>query len=60
MSYESHLREAADTFVLAVIVIAEEQGRTANELAEEAIADSLARLSESGAIGPDYGEEERP
>lgn len=51
MSLESELRRAADEFVLAVAVVADERGNDPAELAEQALADSLARLTESGALG---------
>ena len=48
---EAELRRAADEFVLAVAVVADAKGRMPSDLAAEALADSLARLTESGALG---------
>lgn len=50
MSYDDALREATDTFVRTVAVIADETGRSTFEIANEAIGDSLARLRETGQL----------
>lgn len=47
----AELRRSADEFVLAGAVVADEQGRDPLEVIAQALADSVARLTESGALG---------
>ena len=56
MSYADVLREDADRFVTTVAVVAEDAGRSALDVAVEAMADALARLQESGVLSKDHDE----
>lgn len=54
--YAKLLRDDADRFAMTVAVVAEADERPPADVAEEALRDALARLTETGALGPDEGE----
>lgn len=47
------LRDAADDFLLILLVAAESVGEKPSDLIESTLKDASARLQESGAIGAD-------
>jgi len=55
---ERLLRTDADNFVLTVAVYADETGEAPAEIALRALADALARQTESGALGTSLVSEE--
>lgn len=55
---EKLLRDDADAFALTVAVVAAEVGRPPAEVAQEALSDALARLTETGVLGSTIEDED--